>query len=198
MQVVIFGSGGHGRTLSEILARSESFSLTAFVESTSYFQREGHAREVLGIPIIPEDEFFVSGLRNVVIGVGQVRSHSIRANIFSTCLDAGLEFPVVAASSSFVSQSAYLSSGVQVLHNAFIGPGVTVGNASILNNYSQVEHGTKVGNFCHISTGVIINGDVTIGDGVFIGSGSVVRNGVSIAPGTFVPMCSIVSRDIES
>jgi len=196
IDIAIFGSGGHARTLADVVGGLDDLRLAMFVEPSSYFQDVLHQREALGVPIISEQEFFKSSVRSVVIGVGQLKESSTRRRIYSECSIAGLSLPVIHARTASVSRSARIGDGAQILHSVFVGPEVTLGRAVVLNNNSQVEHGSTVGDFCHISTGVIINGDVRIGDNVFIGSGSIVREGASIASGTFVPMGSVVKKSL--
>jgi carbonic anhydrase/acetyltransferase-like protein (isoleucine patch superfamily) len=45
-----------------------------------------------------------------------------------------------------------------------------VGENTILNTRSLVEHDAVIGSHCHISTGAIVNGAATVDDRCFVGS----------------------------
>lgn len=194
--IAIFGAGGHGQTIADLILRMRIFRVVAFVEIDSFLRSDQKSKEIFGIPVISSEEFRMREITNGAIGVGQVTESLGRENIFDQCAKWGIALPPLVASSSMVSASAHVSEASQVMNNAFVGPNVAVGKASIVNNYAQIEHGSTIGDFTHISTGAIVNGDVRIGSRVFVGSGSVVREGVTISDGTFLPMGSLVKRSL--
>ena len=195
---LIYGAGGHGQTIAWIIRNCypESQELF-FVETDDYFHRIGNSTEVIGVPVLQGDHHQEPGDYFGVLGVGQVKSSTSRRSVHAQLLARGVEMPPVLSSSAHVSDSARVGAAAQLMLNTIIGPDVHIGTGTIVNNGAQIEHGSRVGNFCHVSTGAIINGQASIGDDVFIGSGAIIRNGISIASGSFVPMGSLVTRDIN-
>ena len=191
---MIFGAGGHAITISEVIQANSDLKLVAFLETDEYFTGL-RASTINEVPVLRESTFAMDVIRYAAIGVGQLTKSGVREAIYRRCQELGLRMPPIVSQSSSISSSSNIRDAAQLLHNVFCGPNVNVGVATILNNNSQVEHGSTVGNFCHISTGVILNGDVTVGDNVFVGSGSVVREGVTIPSNTVIPMGSVVTRD---
>lgn len=194
IDVLILGSGGHGRTLFDVLTES-GMKVTAFVEPDDFFESSDVETHVFGVPVIRQSEVTDESVCSVILGVGQIKESSSRRALFLWARNLGLQTPPVISSSASLSPSSSISDAAQVLSGVMIGPEVHVGLGSIVNTGAQIHHGSEIGAFCHISTGVIINGDVSVGDDVFIGSGSLIRNGISISNGTFVPMGSVVTRD---
>lgn len=192
--VLILGSGGHGRTLFDILQESGT-KVTAFVEPDEIFDRLTAVTEIFGVPVIRQSEIVGKLPNSVILGVGQIEEASRRKDLFIWAKNLGFETPSVISPSASVSPSSSVSEAAQVMGGVMIGPEVRIGLGSIVNTGVQIHHGSEIGRFCHISTGVIINGDVCVGDEVFIGSGSVVRNGVSLSAGSFIPMGSVVTGD---
>lgn len=192
--VLILGSGGHGRTLFDVLLESGT-KATAFVEPDDFFENPSVVEHIFGVPVVRQSEITDESAGSVVLGLGQIRESSSRRALFLWARKLGLKTPPVISISASLSPSSSISDAAQVLNGSMIGPDVRVGLGSIVNAGSQIHHGSEIGDFCHISTGVIINGDVSVGDDVFIGSGSVIRNGISISNGTFIPMGSVVTRD---
>ena len=192
--VLILGSGGHGRTLFDVLIDSGK-KVTAFVEPDDFFESSPVVTHIFGVPVIRQSEIRDESAGSIVLGIGQIRDSSSRRALFLWARKLGLQTPPVISISASVSHSSAISDAAQVMSGVMIGPEVHIGLGSIVNTGAQIHHGSEIGEFCHISTGVIINGDVSVGDDVFIGSGSVIRNSISISAGTFIPMGSVVTRD---
>lgn len=192
--VLILGSGGHGRTLFDVLLESGT-KVAAFVEPDQICEHSTAVTEIFGVPVIRQSEIVGKLPNSVILGVGQIKDASIRKDLFIWARTLGFETPSVISPSASVSPSSSVSEAAQVMGGVMIGPEVRIGLGSIVNTGAQIHHGSEIGEFCHISTGVIINGDVCVGDDVFIGSGSVIRNGVSLSAGSFIPMGSVVTGD---
>ena len=193
-EFLILGSGGHGRTLFDVLIESGK-KVKAFVEPDEIFRSSLVVTHIFGVPVIRQSEIRDESAGSIILGLGQIKESSSRRALFLWARNLGLQTPPVISISASVSPSATVRDAAQVMSSVIIGPEVQIGLGTIVNTGAQIHHSSQIGEFCHISTGVIINGDVSVGDDVFIGSGSVIRNGISISAGTFIPMGSVVTRD---
>lgn len=197
-QFLIFGAGGHGRSLHHVIGDIQSGNAVhAFVESNHYFDNPAAERVIMGTQVIPEQLAMKKRELAAVIGIGQMRSPESRRRLLTELMDLGFRLPPIISPHSTVSKHAILSSGAQIMTHAMVGPQVEIGRATIVNSGAQVEHGALVGELCHISTGALVNGDVVIGDEVFVGSGAIIREGVRIASGSFIPMGGVVTEDVK-
>jgi len=132
--------------------------------------------------------------RDVLVGIGQIKTPDPRRMAYAKGLALGARFPVVRSPFSHVSSKAILGNGTIVMPGVIVQPGVEVGRNCILNSRCLVEHGVNIGDHCHISTGAILNGDVRVGPGSFVGSGAVVQEGTVLKAKSLIPMGKIVRR----
>ena len=99
---------------------------------------------------------------NAVIGIGQIKTPSIREKIANKLVQIGYNTPAIISKYAVVSEYANVKEGVTVGHGSIVNANAYIGKFCIINTGAILEHSTRVGDFCHISTGVIVNGDVDI------------------------------------
>lgn len=105
--------------------------------------------------------------------------------------------PIIAIhSSSVISPTADVRSGVLVAPNVVINAGATVSEGTICNTSSIIEHDCMIGRFCHIAPGAVLCGSVKMGDGSFVGANSVIKEGVVIGKNVTIGAGSVIIRDI--
>ena len=187
------GAGGHAEACIEIVETEGVFSITGIVGLA-----EEKGRTVLGYPVVGCDEDLAELLptcRNVLVGIGQIRSPLPRKKAFEKICALGGNLPTIIAPTARISRHAKIGEGTIVMHGVTVQAGATVGRNCIVNDHALVEHGTKIGDHCHISTGAILNGGVRIEEGCFVGSGAIIQENVHILSGTIVPMGANVKKD---
>ena len=196
MNLLIVGAGGHTRSCIDVIHASSRFKIQGLIGSCDQV-----GQTVLGYQVIGSDNdlaLFRSDCEFAFIGIGQIKTASVRLNIFSNLRDLGFSFPTFVSSRAYVSPFASLGAGTIVMPGGIIGPGARVGENCIINSQALVEHDADVGNHCHISTGARINGGVIIDGGSFIGSGSILREGVKIGKNSLVGAGQTVLKDVPA
>jgi sugar O-acyltransferase (sialic acid O-acetyltransferase NeuD family) len=138
-----------------------------------------------------------SSIDNLFAGIAIGGGHGeVRIEIGQLLLDAGLRLPVLIHPSAIVSRTAKLDLGSQVLANAVVAAGTTVGRTSIINNSANVDHECVLGNGVHIAPGTVLCGCVTVGDYSFIGANAVVLPRLRIGRSVVVGAGAVVTRDV--
>ena len=99
---------------------------------------------------------------------------------------------------AYVSKSAELMEGVQIMAHANICARASLGVCTIVNTAASVDHECKLFDGVHIGPGATLAGGVTVGRNSFIGAGSVVLPNLSIGENVVVGAGSVVTRHIES
>ena len=132
-----------------------------------------------------------AGLFTVAIG-----NNAVRQREFDACLAQGLDPATIIASTATV--GGVVGAGSQVLEQAHVGPGATLGCNVIVNTAAVVEHDVQVGDHVHIAPGARLLAGVTVGTGTMIGAGAVVLPFVSVAAGCVVGAGSIVVKDVPA
>ena len=74
--------------------------------------------------------------------------------------------------------------------------GVTIGENTIINTRSSIDHDVKVGAYSHIAPGVTICGNTTISNDVFIGAGVTIINSINIKNNTIINAGTTVTKNI--
>ena len=90
-----------------------------------------------------------------------------------------------------------LGKGIQVFPNSIIQTNSKVGDYSILNTGSILEHDCVVGNGVHIMPGAVIGGNAKIGNYVTIGLNATVMPKIEIEEGAFIGAGAVVTKNIK-
>lgn len=190
---VVFGAGGHARSIVDVLERSGE-AVVAVVGETG--GRDWH------VPVLPDDTAGLAkvadeGLRAVVaIGAAGPRLALLDRIGARTAEGQPEVAPAVVAATATVAPDAFLGAGTVVLEHAHVGPGSRVGDGVIVNTAANVEHDCVVGDGVHVAPGAAILGGATVGARTLVGSGARVLPGVAVGAGATVGAGAVVTRAI--
>jgi sugar O-acyltransferase (sialic acid O-acetyltransferase NeuD family) len=186
VRTAIFGTGGMGRELADILRAGGGDFVFVVDDPTG---------PVDGVEVLAPHEL---GDEQLVIALGSSKDRRTVAERF-----AAMRFTTVISSASRVSRHSSLGEGSVICDFALINNGSRVGRHFQANCFSQVSHDCVIGDFVTFAPHVSCNGWVEIGDDVFVGAGAVIRNGVAgsrlrIGEGAVIGMGAIVTSDVPS
>ncbi len=193
MRLVIFGTGGMGREVADIVARSprlrHRYEETVFTVDLS-------SGPVQGVPVVSPDT--IGPNDELCLAVGSSVDRRMLATRF-----AGRRFATIVSDHAIISPSAQLGSGAIVCDFAVVNNGATIGDHFLANVYAQVSHDCRLGNHVTLSPKVSCNGWVQIEDEVFVGAGAVIRNGSSarrlcVGAGAVIGMGAVVTKDVPA
>ncbi len=98
---------------------------------------------------------------------------------------------------AYVSDQKLLGKGVQIFPHAIAHHNAKVGDYSILNTGSILEHDCQIGNGVHIMPGAVIGGNTFIGDYVTIGLNATIMPLINIEEGAFIGAGAVVTKDVK-
>jgi len=176
--IILIGGGGHCKSVIDVIDQEGRFKIKGIVDKPELL-----GTNVLGYSVIGNDsnlDSLAKKYQNAIITVGQIKSPTLRINLFNMAINAGFKFPTIISPRAYVSKYSTIGKGVVIMHDALINANVKIGDNCIINSKVLIEHDARIYDHCHISTGAIINGDVVIKNGVFVGSNSTTREGVVI------------------
>ncbi len=176
-QLVIFGCGGHGRSVAAT-AMALSYERISFVDPAA---RSGE--QLLGLPVFDRlnDELLVKAVAIAASGESSERERQLQQ------IDAaGLRLATLTAPSAVVATHASLGCGVFVGPGAYIGPLAQIEDGAIINTRAMVEHDSTVGAFAHVAVGAVVAGRCRIGKRCFIGAGATVIDKIVVGDGIIV------------
>ncbi|GAB6034250.1 acetyltransferase [Galenea microaerophila] len=194
-KLLLIGGGGHCRSCVEVIQAERKWQIAGIVEADAQ-QEVSHC---LGVRVVGYDRDLPQLLMQTphcLLTVGQVKSATLRKQLFQTLQDLGAQFPVIYSPLAYVAASAKVGEGSIVMHQALVNAQAKIGMNCIINSQALVEHDVVIGNHTHVSTGAKVNGGVQIGEDCLIGSGTVIKQGVKIADKVIVGAGSLVLQHI--
>ena len=194
--LVIIGSGGHGREMLDIVEAinhvAETFNVLGFLDDSDHndalLARRGTTR--LG-PV----EMLADIDAQYVIGIG---SGAVRACIDRRATELGREAAVLVHPAASMGGDVELAPGVVVAAGARITTNVRLGRHTQLNVNCSVSHDCRLGDYVTVSPGATVSGTVTLEDGVLIGAGATVIQGLTVGRWTTVGAGAVVVRDLPA
>lgn len=194
----IWGSSGHSKVLAEILQHQGDQVLALFDSSNTaisslpgvplYFGLDSYGAWVHELKERGEGVFGA-----LAIGGSKGVDRQI---LLSQLKKMGAIFPKIIHPTAFVSESAYIGEGSQILVNSVVNTDVTVGNVTIVNTGAKIDHECRIGNGVHIAPGASLCGCITVLDNAMIGAGAVVLPRVIIGYGAIVGAGAVVTKNV--
>lgn len=195
--LVIYGAGGLGRELLEIIeeinAVHPTWNILGFADD-GIRTDEGM---ICGYPLLGGREFFRSIARRTAVLLGFAdcaAKEDAYGKITSFCRD--FYFPVIVHPYSYVSPRATLADGAVIARFCSVHVSATVGRCALVSNKCEISHDSAVGDFVSLMPSVNISGNVDIGKKTFIGVQAAVLQGVTIGSDAIVGMGSVVLSDV--
>lgn len=191
--VIVIGGGGHAKVLIDAL-RSGSVPVLGITETDP--RKIGV--ELFGIPVTGEEiirDKYPESVR-LVNGIGSVGSTERRKLIYEKYKAMGFSFAPVIHPSAIVSREVILGEGVQIMAGAVVQAGSAIGDDSILNTRTAVDHDCVIGRHVHLAPGVVLSGGVRVDDGAHVGTSASVIEGVHIGISALVAAGAIVIKDV--
>lgn len=180
--LIIFGCGGHARSVADVLLAAHPHISLTFVDLAA---RPGET--IFDFPVQKEAE--VRGDYFFAVG-DNVQRRELLERLGSDGLTN------VVAPNSYLGRNAKLGKGVFIASYAHVGPLAEIGDNVIVNTHATIDHETKVGAHSQVGPQVAIGGRVTIGEEVFIGIGAAVIDRVTICSKVTIGAGSVVVTDI--
>ena len=185
----ILGNGQHAKVILSLLAELYN-EQPRFIVQNSPNPRELLEKEAL--TYLQKKDVYL------YIGIGFSLVNDNRISAFNRFYDYDCLIPSLIHPSAFVAADVNLQDGVQVMANATIMNGVTIGKNTLINTSSSIDHDCIIGSNVHIAPGNTICGGVIIEDGAFVGPGSVISKGISVGSKAIIGAGSVIVRDVES
>ena len=196
MAIVIYGAGGHGRILLELMERAGVGPIAGFIDENTAL----HGTKVEGIPVLGSLERLPMLIRalhihRAVMGVGD---NEVRRRMATHARSLSLRLLKVIHPTAIIAPSAVIGEGTAVLAGSIIGTHAKVGECNIINTRASVDHDCQTGDFVHIAPAATLCGSVSICDGAFIGAGATIIPDLCIGDEALVGAGATVIRDVPS
>ncbi len=193
--ILIYGGGGHGKMLIDLIRSLGTFSIAGVVDDGLV-----PGTQVMGVTVLGGanilGELYQRGLHLAANAVGGIGNITSRINVFERLSKAGYRCPVLVHPSAFVEPSAALADGVQVFAHGYVGSQASVGFGGIVNTGAIISHDCMLGEYVNLSPGAILAGEVSVGMASLIGMGVTVNLRVRIGERARIGNGATVKQDV--
>ena len=191
--VVIYGAGGHGRVVAEIIEQMGVYRIVGFVDDDPALQ----GCCVGDYPVLGGRRVLQGlrgrGVSKCIIAIG---SNGVRRELASLAKGLGLGLITVIHPSAQISRGVTIDEGSVVGACTVVQTGSSIGCLAVINACVFIGHDVVLGEGVHISPGVNIAGWVEIGEGTHIGMSASVIPRVRIGKNVVVGANAAVIRDL--
>jgi UDP-N-acetylbacillosamine N-acetyltransferase len=183
--LIVFGFGGHARSVADIALASGIRHLVFVDEAVRPDET------LLGFPAMTAfEEPLPEGWQAFpAAGDNRARFSQVRAIQARSWPLATLISP-----SATIGVAAQVAPGSFIGHHAHVGPLSTIGTACIINTGAIIDHESQIGDYTHISVNSSVAGRCRIGSFVFLGTGSVVIDQISVTDSVRVGAGGVVIK----
>jgi UDP-N-acetylbacillosamine N-acetyltransferase len=185
-EIVIYGAGGHARSVADVLLAKSSDISIIFVDGNAQ-----PGEKIYGFDVVAEIEPDSDKHYFVAIGDNEKR-RAIRESLGS------LATMSVIATDAHLGKDSVIEPGAFIGHETYIGPLARVGEGSIINTRAIIEHEVQIGINSQVGPGAIIGGRAIIGDRVLIGLGARIIDSIAICSNTVIGAAATVVDSIPS
>ncbi|MFA5810552.1 MAG: acetyltransferase, partial [Thermoleophilia bacterium] len=193
--LLIFGGGGHAKTILDMVKQIGAWTIAGIVDDNPAI-----GTEVLGFPVLGTRVLLAvlveQGVKLAANGVGGIIDITVRVGIFKLLESAGFNFPALIHPRATVEPSAKVGDGVQVFANAYVGSEAVLHPRCMVNTNAVVSHDCEIGAYTHIAPGALLAGHVHVGERTLIGMGVTTTIGVNIGSGVRIGNGAIVLADV--
>ena len=194
--LILFGSGGHGKTLIELIKAEKKYHLVGIIDDNPNVGAECH-----GIPVLGDSSVLSvcreHGIHQVVNGVGGIGNVDLRIRIFDMLASHGFDFPTVIHPTAWVEESAHIDDGVHILAHTYVGTDVEVGFGNVLNVGVCLSHDVKTGRIDNFSPGAMLAGEAFVGDYTQVGMNATINGRVKVGSHVRIGNGATVKQDVK-
>lgn len=195
MNLAIYGTGGSGREVYELLERNDSvrkcWEEIIFVDDTK------EAGEFWDCPMMPLEDVkkkYKSDEIKIIVAVGEPK---VRKLLADKVKEAGYGLATIIHPTAAISPRAKIADGVFIQDYVAVSAEAVIDENVFINGRSIIGHDVHVKPNCQISSHVAIGGWTIIGEGVYIGLSASLRDHIEVGDHAVVSMGSVVLKDVH-
>ncbi|WP_431796730.1 NeuD/PglB/VioB family sugar acetyltransferase [Cupriavidus metallidurans] len=189
-RLLIFGGGGHGRSVAEAVIAAGRYRLVGFVDDAVPAPACIRDWPVLGSTADLGRCRDLADAAIVAIG-----NNDVRKKLHESLHAAGFELAIVIHPAATVSPSALMGAGSAIMAGAIVGTEARLGEGVIVNCGAVVDHDCQVGDFGHLSVNASMAGGAILGRRAWMQAGAVLGYGAQLAAGSVLAPGQAVMKE---
>jgi len=195
--LVIYGAGGFGREVAQLLAdlneREPRWSVLGYISDDVTI----HGTISGDLPVIGGSDWVRARTQPIAVALA-VGSPAVRRRLVERVRTPYSTFPTLIHPSVSMGRRVVLGEGTIVCAASVLTVDIRVGAFTLVNVGCTLTHDDVLGEYTTLAPSVNVSGNVTIGDGTDVGTGSKVIQGISIGEWSIVGAGAVVSRDLPA
>ena len=194
--IVIFGAGGHGREVLQIIHDINrvrpTWTCTGFIVDDEFLDQP----IVHGLPILGNLDWLKANPDNyVVVAIGSSTARwQITQRIRQDCKN---DFAVLVHPRAWIGRNVEIGAGSIVCAGSLITTDIVISQHVHINIGSTVGHDAVFRNYVSLYQNVNVSGNVILNEGVEVGTGSVIIPGCRVGEWSIVGAGSVVTKSIK-
>ena len=168
--LLIFGAGGHGKSVAEAALLSDEWQAECFLDDAW-----PNTQQALEWPIVGKPSAIADWAAQCDGAVASAGNNRVRQQWTQLIVQAGVPLVSVVHPRAWVSPSVVVGAGSTVMAGAVVGTVSTLGEGVIINSNATVDHDVALGDYAHLGVGVQLAGGVKVGDGSVAAGGGLLR-----------------------
>jgi len=129
-KIIVIGGGGHAKVVISLLKKTNKFTIVGFIDTEK-------KENILGTDYLGDDsilkEQYEKGIDNCALGIGQIKSSSLRQKIVEKLTIVGYSFPTIISPTAIINENVEIGEGTVIMDGVIINSGSKIGNYSIIN-----------------------------------------------------------------
>lgn len=191
---LVLGAGGHAVVVIAALIESGA-SIAGILDPDKAL----HGQSILGIGVLGDDQLIEQwGASDILLvnGIGGTDNTRQRRMIFEKFRAQGYSFSTVVHPAAVISRECNIAEGAQVMAGAVIQPRSRIGENTIINTRTGIDHDCDIAAHVHIAPGATLSGGVSVGAEAMIGAGATVIQSMIIGHGALVAAGATVTENV--
>jgi len=193
--LILIGAGGHAKVVLDMIRALELDCIAVACQADTNLT---HWR---GLPVISDQhlsENYSPQQVELVLGIGMMPGSTLRESLFHDFKRKGFHFRTLCHPTAWISPSANLSEGCQIMAGVIIQADTHCADNVIINTSASIDHDTVIGAHSQVAPGAVLCGAVVVDSSVFIGASATVIQSLHIGKGAVVAAGAMVVQDVLS
>lgn len=188
-KILIFGGGGHGKVILDILLSAKKEVLGFLDEDESKIGTEIRGFKILG------GWKFLEKNREVAVALG-IGNNEIRQSIYQKIKELRIEAAQAIHAKAIISLDTKIGEGVVIMPGAVVNSGTVIEDGAVVNTGATVDHDCFLKKFCQVWPGANLAGAIEVGELSYVGTGTSVIQNIKIGKNVMIGAGAAVVQDI--
>lgn len=192
-KLVIFGAGILGHLAFECFSRDSEYEVVAFAAEKQYINNDTFC----SLPVVDFDEIektYPPQEYNMYIALGWYQLNRNRTKFYNLAKQKGYTLASYVSSDAFVGPGVTIGDNCFIMENCILQLDVKIGNNVTLWSACCVEHYSVLEDNTTMAARAVVAGNSVIGLNTFVGVNASIADNVIVAPDNFIGMASAVRK----